>query len=594
RPSMAFEPAQSDAAERARNRGTVPDRLLRRLRGDLDAIVLKALQKEPDRRYPSVAALQSDLQRFRAGLPVTARPTGAGYRLRKFVRRNRAAVAAAMVAVVALVSATAFSAVQMREAQRQRDTALQEVKRQQALAEVQTVLAGDARGPDGRLLLATERIALAEQVLTRRFAHEPWLVVETMTELGGRLYDLGDRPAMRALLGRARTMARTADLPTQIALIDCARAMSLAFDDHLDSARAALAEGTRALRRPGARTDLAAAECLDAEGQLLAAEGKPDSAVVLLSRAVALARNANLESMRLQTLNNLATALRAAGRTREASEYYHQVVKDFEARGYQGTDLLPNLISFLNSALSELGEIAKADSIITAAIVAQNTGTGREYTSGVLHFLHGLAKLRTGELDSAETWIRRAHRDTTESAGGLVWYLPPALTQLYLEQGRLAEARAAFKTLPSGTFVRRANSAWFGAWIRYAEGDRQGGARTLEDSLRVLTGGETPSPALAMLYVTAAAWRLAAGDAHRADSLAQLGRAAAAVDSLALQRSGYVGRAELIRARAQLALGNRAGARQAAEHAVIALTNGLGPANRHTREARALRDSIPQ
>jgi hypothetical protein len=65
------------------------------------------------------------------------------------------------------------------------------------------------------------------------------------------------------------------------------------------------------------------------------------------------------------------------------------------------------------------------------------------------------------------------------------------------------------------------------------------------------------------------------------------------VDSLALTRSAYAGRAELVRARAQLALGRRAAAREAVERAVLALSNGYGRDNAHTRQAIALRDSLP-
>jgi hypothetical protein len=116
---------------------------------------------------------------------------------------------------------------------------------------------------------------------------------------------------------------------------------------------------------------------------------------------------------------------------------------------------------------------------------------------------------------------------------------------------------------------------------------------TLEDSLRVIRGdGVKPPPALAMPFVTAAEWRLAAGDARGADSLALLARAAAAIDSLALDRSGYVGRAELVRAKAHKSLGDIAGARGVAERAVVALTNGNGPANRYTREAESVRESV--
>ena len=184
-------------------------------------------------------------------------------------------------------------------------------------------------------------------------------------------------------------------------------------------------------------------------------------------------------------------------------------------------------------------------------------------------------------------------RDTTEDAGGLSAYVPPAITQLRIEQGRIAEARTSLANLPSGTLIRRANRAWFTSRVGYAEGDTRGAMAMLEDSLRSITGNATkPPPALAMPFVTAAEWRLAAGDGAAADSLATLARAAAAVDSLALERSAYVGRAELVRARARTALGDSTGARTLADRAIVALTHGYGPTHRAVGEAKAFRNSL--
>ena len=547
---------------------------------------MKALRKDPARRYPSAAALHDDLRRYRRGLPVLARPDSARYRLTKFARRHRTGVAAATVTLATLIGATVFSATQMREAQRQRDAALREVELQQAMVQVQNVLAGDARDSLGRPLSAERRIGLAEQVLSRQFRGEPWLVTDVLLGLASRLYDLGDRQSQRAMLSRARGIARAANLPTEIALVDCMRTSSLVYDDQLDSARADLAEAHSALARPGARTDLASAMCLDAEGRLREAEGKPDSAVALLRRAVELTRTGGAGALRLQMTVALGTALRSTGHVREASTYYRQSIVELDSTGYRGTDILPNLVSFLTSALNELGEIASMDSLVAASIENIAAVHG-QHASGQLNFLRGLAKLRLGELDSAEVWLVRAMRDTTE--GGLVAYLPPAITQLRLEQGRLAEARTSLATLPSGTLVRRVNRAWFTARLRYAEGDTRGGSSMLEDSLRAITAEapRTTAP-LAMPFVTAAEWRLDAGDARGADSLARLGRTAGAIDSIAFERSGYVGRAELVRARALVRLGQTEEARRAAERALVALTNGFGAANRWTLEAGAM------
>src|SRR5262249_9770687 len=76
----------------------------RALRGDLDVIVMKALRKEPERRYTSPAELRDDLQRFREGLPIRARAENTGYRLGKFVRRRAVPLALAALVLVLLVA----------------------------------------------------------------------------------------------------------------------------------------------------------------------------------------------------------------------------------------------------------------------------------------------------------------------------------------------------------------------------------------------------------------------------------------------------------------------------------------------------------
>ena len=82
-------------------------RLARRLEGDVDAIVQKALRREPERRYPGAAELGEDLRRHLAGLRVEARPDTLAYRAGKFIRRHRAGVAAAVLVVLALVAGLA-------------------------------------------------------------------------------------------------------------------------------------------------------------------------------------------------------------------------------------------------------------------------------------------------------------------------------------------------------------------------------------------------------------------------------------------------------------------------------------------------------
>jgi tetratricopeptide (TPR) repeat protein/tRNA A-37 threonylcarbamoyl transferase component Bud32 len=92
------------------------EKLRRRLRGDLDTILLTALRKEPARRYQSVEQFAGDVRRHLEGLPVRARPDTFGYRAGKFVRRNRLPVAAGALLALALLGGTAATAYQAQQA----------------------------------------------------------------------------------------------------------------------------------------------------------------------------------------------------------------------------------------------------------------------------------------------------------------------------------------------------------------------------------------------------------------------------------------------------------------------------------------------
>ncbi len=93
---------------------TQPGQGRRRIPRDLDMIILKALRKEPERRYPTAADLATDLRRHLSGHPVTARPDTIGYRVRRFLRRNAAPVIAVSAVFLALVATTAVTLVQSR------------------------------------------------------------------------------------------------------------------------------------------------------------------------------------------------------------------------------------------------------------------------------------------------------------------------------------------------------------------------------------------------------------------------------------------------------------------------------------------------
>src|SRR5262249_54866868 len=95
------------------------------LRGDLDNIILKALRKEPNRRYGSVAQFSDDVRRYLEGRPVTARKDTFNYRTVKFIKRNKIAVAAAGLVVLTLIGGSLATALEARRAHLQRARAEQ-------------------------------------------------------------------------------------------------------------------------------------------------------------------------------------------------------------------------------------------------------------------------------------------------------------------------------------------------------------------------------------------------------------------------------------------------------------------------------------
>lgn len=202
RPSDAS--AESDAATRA----TTPDGLCRQLKGDLDTIVAKALKKNPAERYASVTALGDDVRRYLAHEPIGARPDTPGYRMAKFVRRNRTAVTLAGLAVLALVAGLAGTLTQARRATRQaaqaeahriradrearaagkqRDFALRQLSIAEAVINLNTFVLSDA-APSGKPFTAGELLDRAERIVEREHEGGGENHVEMLLSIGRQYF----------------------------------------------------------------------------------------------------------------------------------------------------------------------------------------------------------------------------------------------------------------------------------------------------------------------------------------------------------------------------------------------------------------------
>jgi serine/threonine protein kinase len=170
------------SAEAAAARSSTPRTLARTLRGDLDAVLMRALAPAPEGRYASAAALRDDLGRWLEGRSVSAVPPSRTYALRKFVARNRIAVAATAAAALALVAVSVVAVLQAQRAERSAAEAREEAARANATKDFVLGVFSYAnpllRG--GREATARDLLDAAEQQLDRKLKGQPILQAEIL------------------------------------------------------------------------------------------------------------------------------------------------------------------------------------------------------------------------------------------------------------------------------------------------------------------------------------------------------------------------------------------------------------------------------
>ncbi len=197
-PAEGDEATTPEAVSRARE-GT-PERLRRRLAGDLDNIVLMAMRKEPQRRYASVEQLSSDVDRYLRSLPVRARGDTLGYRTAKFIRRHRGGVIAATLVLLALVGGILTTARQARIARGERARAerhLAEALTESARAEqisaflVDLFEISDPGEARGNRVTAREILDRGAEKIRRELKGQPELKAGLMTTMGEVYRKLG-------------------------------------------------------------------------------------------------------------------------------------------------------------------------------------------------------------------------------------------------------------------------------------------------------------------------------------------------------------------------------------------------------------------
>jgi eukaryotic-like serine/threonine-protein kinase len=205
-----------------------PGAAKRRLRGDLDRIVATAVAKAPERRYRSLSALADDLQRFRRGLPVSARGDSLWYRTTTFVRRNRVAVAAAAAVVLAVGGIVGFYSWRLAA---ERDRARQEAATANEAVTFLTGLftAADPVRPTGTPVTARELLDRGAARVRTDLAGQPELQARMLSVIGTIYNSLALRNEAIPLLEQSLALRRRQFGPRHLEVAKGAQLLAMAL-----------------------------------------------------------------------------------------------------------------------------------------------------------------------------------------------------------------------------------------------------------------------------------------------------------------------------------------------------------------------------
>ncbi len=459
KPSTRLIASRDTLANLAARRRVEPKRLGTLLRGELDWIVMKALEKDRARRYDTASGLAMDIQRYLGGEAVVAAPPSSTYRLRKFIRRHRvAATAGAMVAAALLIGVVAF-AWQAKIASAQRDRAvaaeaestqradqLQKVADFQAqmLAQVDTTEAGRllSRDVQARFAAAQAKAGVAAGDLAAQvaaFASE-WKQVNA-TDVACELIDQTIlKPAVVAVEQQFRDQPLV-DAQLRQVLADLYHDLGL-FDAALPLQERAVATYRRELGEEHVST----LGSLNNLGLLLQELDKLAEAEGHLRDGLTKCRRVLGDEHR-ETLNfigNLGLVLRAQGKFSDAEPYYREALA--KSRRVFGEEHPDTVIPIGNLGMLLLGErkLSEAEPYFREALDKSRRVMGEEhrYTLASIGNLGGVLR-EQGKLDEAEPYFREALDKSTRVLGA---EHPETLAKLsnlgalLHAQGKLSEA----------------------------------------------------------------------------------------------------------------------------------------------------------
>ena len=568
--------------------------------GDLDKILAKALQKIPTQRYLTVAAFADDLERYLRHEPVSARAHSLTYRVKKFTRRNRAAVIAGAITGAGLIGATIFSLGQMRYAQHQRDDA--RAQRDNAVYHERRAAASSgfmefllqSIAPTGQAYTMQELLDKAREMLESDYRGDPRFMGRMMVELADHYFELHDRKRELPLLARAESLATGSNDMETAGYASCRLAKSAADDGDAVGADRILGRASRYLARLPVSVEGPRVQCLRAHSALARLLGRPGEALVHARQAVRLGEAAgdSVSHYHLGAINEVARGLHDDGQVRASLDLTSQLVGTLDRIGRGRT--LAMVVERYNEAalLARLGEKRTAASALDRTMELAAGINPRKQGPVYMSLLAGELAGDLDRSDSAVTTFRRVLTETKVSGDRA--YQVRALTGLsgnLIGRGELREARKYLDELRSVVPEKlRWRADGLEAHYMYAQGNRSEGRRRY---LEVLTSRGFPdrgltTPYFSSMVLDASLMALGSGDMIAAESLARHAFRLAGGEGQDETRSGTMGYARVALARALRARGDTGTAMAELRRSLAGLVNGYGPDHSRTREAQAL------
>ena len=439
--------SQREVADIAADRSTGIDRLQRRLRGDLDTIVLNALRKSPTRRYPSVAALAADIDLHRRSMPIVARSDTWRYRAQKFVRRHVAAVTVAGLVAVMLVTFSVALSIQNRRITIERDTARQVSQFLEEIFE-----APDPAQSSAANLTAEDILAAGAARIDAELAGQPAIQATLMGTIGRVYHNLGSYELSESLLRRAlelrRELAGREAPATADAANDYAEVL-IRLGDY-DGAESLLDEALTANEAALGATSMPVATNYHNLGQLHLATGELPAAEANVLRAIGIRETLADDVIALaESRNLLARIVRRQGDLERAERLLQQAIDTLADNGIENHFLMAYYLQNLGGVQRDMGRLDAAQQTLDRAIAATRIVLGEDHSLYAATLVDQVALMQLrGEIEPAMLLLNEAltiHQRTRGPQHLFVGYDLTLLGMLQHDGGHLDAAAASLR-----------------------------------------------------------------------------------------------------------------------------------------------------